>query len=355
MRRGARNAPHADADFQMAKQTAGYPPADRLADAGDITEESIRSATSFLRARYVLNSGCTEGAKAKGGIISMKVQSSSGGEQEGQIQVFYLGEGARRLFTALHLPGSVAQTGLVFCPPLWMEMNSTYHHLARWAKELAQQGIAGLRYHPYGMGDSDGSLADFTLQSARADVEAAARCLRERAGVKRLGIVGVRFGGTVAVLAADAVRPDFLILWSPILDLRQYSQVLLRLRLTKDMVHQQPSGTKTTTQEMLQDLESGRSVDIMGYDLCAEFYRQMNSAQPWPRVPATEVLWLGRPAEQGQVAPILEGWKSQGCKADVRFLREPGFWEDRMAFPRQFAATSYQWLALRRSRSERIQ
>ncbi len=284
----------------------------------------------------------------------MTAQLSSVLERKGQIEVFYLGEGARRLFTALHLPASTAQTGVVFCPPLWMEMNSTYHHLARWAKELAQQGVTVIRYHPYGTGDSDGSLADFTLQSACADIEAAARCLRDRTGVERLGIVGVRFGGAVAVLAANAVRPDFLLLWSPILDLRQYCQVLLRLPLTRDIVHQQPGRAKTTTQEMIQELESGRSIDILGYDLCGEFYQQMTSAQPWSRVPAAEVLWLGRPAEQSQAAPIVEAWRGQGCHVDVRFLHEAGFWEDRMVFPQQFANASCRWLAIRTSGAESV-
>lgn len=261
------------------------------------------------------------------------------------MEVFYLGEAPRRLFMALHVPARPAHTGLVLCPPLWTEMNSTYAHLARWGKDLAEQGFAVLRYHPYGSGESDGNPADFTLESACADAAAALSCLRERARVKRGGFLGVRFGGSVAVHTAHAARPDFLVLWSPTVNLRQYCRELLRLRLTKELVHQRYKQVKVTTQTMIQELEAGRSVDILGYELSPEFYRQMTAKPSWPeQASVPEVLWLARSQEQGQAMPIVATWKGSGCQVDVKFFAEPVFWEEMSQFPRQLAASSRQWL-----------
>jgi alpha/beta superfamily hydrolase len=224
-------------------------------------------------------------------------------------------------------------------------MNSTYGALAHFAKELAEQGFAVLRYHPYGTGDSDGSLAEFSLQSACADAATAAQCLRERTAVQSMGFLGLRFGGSVAVHAAEATRPDFLLLWSPIVNLRHYGRELLRLRLTKELVHQRYDEVKVTTQTMIEELESGRVVDIMGYDLSAEFYRQMTAHPTWPdRVPALNVLWLARPREQGQAAPILDNWRSRSCQVDMEVFSEPAFWEDFFMSPRRFMSASRQWL-----------
>lgn len=245
---------------------------------------------------------------------------------------------------ALHLPRRLADTGLVFCPPFGEEMARTYRRFAQWAKELGELGFPVLRFHPYGTGESDGTLAEFTLESACADAAAAVKCLRERADVRRVGLFGVRFGGSVAVHAACAARPDFLLLWSPIVNLRQYCRELLRLRLTKELVHQ--GQVSVTTRSMIQQLESGLPVDILGYELSPKLYENMTANPSFPpRVAVPEVLWLARPAEKDQALPIAGAWESCGCEVDLKFFPERVFWEEQGSFPQQFAAASCEWLA----------
>lgn len=264
-----------------------------------------------------------------------------------EMDVFYWGESPHRLFIVLHHPPRPAHTGLVICPPFGEEMLLTYDRLARWAKGLAERGIAVLRFHPCGTGESDGHSADFNLDRAVTDAVAAATCLRKLTGAQRAGFFGLRLGGPIAVRAAANLHPDFLLLWSPILNLRQYCRDLFRMRLTKELVHQQYAHVKVTTQSMIQELEAGRAVDLMGYDVSPELYHQFDANPPWPeRAPAPETLWLGRPAEQGHAMPIVEAWKSRGCRAEAGFLPEPAFWED-YTFPQRFADASYQWLARR--------
>jgi exosortase A-associated hydrolase 2 len=265
------------------------------------------------------------------------------------METLFLGEYPRRLYTVVHMPSRPAQVGLVFCSALWDEETSSYKHLARWAKELEERGFAVVRFHAYGTGDSDGDLTDFTLEGVLADTSAAAQLLRERTGVKCVGIVGLRFGGSVAVHAASTVQADSLILWSPIMNLQQYCRELLRLRLSKDLVHQQYNQVKVTSRSMMHDLETGKSVDILGYELSPELYHQMNARSCWPdEPPAKKVLLLARPHEQGQYLLIVQAWKSRGCQVEVQLLPQKTFWEEAYLYPRLFADASLQWLARER-------
>lgn len=266
------------------------------------------------------------------------------------MDVFYRGEYLHRIFCAAHVPPREAKAGLVFCPPFGQEMGTTYCRFAQWGKELEEQGFAVLRFHPRGSGESDGSTGSFTLESACADAVSAAECLRERARIKRVGLIGLRFGGSVAVHAAPAADADFIMLWSPIVNLRIYARELLRLRLTKELVHQQRAPSKGATQTLVQELESGRLVDIVGHQLSPEFYRQLRANPGFPEAaPAPEVLWLARPSEEEEALPVVKAWKASGARVDEATLPEHAFWEQTAYFPEQFATASCRWLAQRAS------
>ncbi len=262
------------------------------------------------------------------------------------MDVFYFGDDSHRLFGVLHQPRHQARVGLVFCPPFGEEMTGTYSRLATWAKELAEEGVAGLRFHPYGTGESNGSSAEFTLETAASDANMAVRYLRERMGLLQVGLFGLRFGASVAVRAASVARPDFLLLWSPIVNLRQYARELLRLQLTKELVHQRHDRVRVTRQSMVEELEAGRPVDILGSDFSPALYRQMTASPSWPdEPPAPRVLWLARPPEVGQAESIVAGWRARGSQVELRTLSELIFWEEASTtLPGQFAAASLAWL-----------
>jgi uncharacterized protein len=260
------------------------------------------------------------------------------------MEQFFFGDGSERLFGTFTGPNGRARTGLVFCPPFGEEMVATYARFARWSKELADRGIAVLRYHPRGTGESDGSSAEFTLASAAEDAATAVRWLRKRADVDRVGILGLRFGASAAVCAS--AQADFLIVWSPVVNLRLYFRDLLRLRITKDMIHLKADHVKVTSKDLTSELEAGRSIDLLGYETSPELYRQMTACESWPiEPPAPEVLWLGLPAERVRAEAITSGWKGSGCRAEVQVHREPVFWEDfSLDFPHQFAESSIAWM-----------
>jgi alpha/beta superfamily hydrolase len=263
------------------------------------------------------------------------------------MEIFYFGPPSHRLFGVLERPTRKLRGGLVFCPPSGEEMISTYARLARWSKELSKKGFAVLRFHPFGTCESDGTFADFTLEGALQDTATAVGCLRERTGVKDVGIFGLRFGGFVAAHAASEVAADFLVLWSPITDLQQYFRDLLRVRLTAELVHLRPDRVKVTTKGMVEDLEAGRTVDILGYEFSPALYRQMTAGPSWPKHPtSSKILWLSRVSERRQLESLGSEWMNHGLNVNLQFLPESPFWEDfSSVFPEKFAAASEAWLA----------
>jgi len=257
---------------------------------------------------------------------------------------FFFGANSQPMFGLLTEPAGRVRTGLVFCPPFGEEMVSTYARLARWSKELAGRGFAVLRYHPRGTGESGGSSREFTVTSAAQDAATAVEWMREHTEVERVGIFGLRFGASAAVYAA--AQADFLILWSPVINLRLYFRDMLRLRMTKDMIHLKSDRVRVTAKELTSELEAGRSIDLLGYETSPELYRQMTAGPSWPNdPPAPEVLWLGLPSERAQAEAVTGAWKDRGCRVDVQTFREPVFWEDFSSdFPLQFADFSIAWM-----------
>lgn len=273
-------------------------------------------------------------------------------DKENALEILYLGEDSHRMFGALHRPTGKAHTGLVFCPSYGDEMVVSYTPFARWAKELAQKGYAVFRYHPYGVAESEGTSADFSFESAVSDAVRAARFLQEKVPVDRIGFVGLRFGGRVAIEAALRTKVDLVVLWSPVLSLRQYCRDLMRLRLTTELVHQKAEQVRVTSRGMIEELEAGRSIDLLGLEFSPEFYKQMNANPPLPATPpAREVLWLARSGERVPAAKIVESWSKSGQRVDLQVLAENAFWEEHSSdFPRQFANASLAWLSTGRPR-----
>jgi len=260
------------------------------------------------------------------------------------VEPAFCGADSARMYVARHPGTKPSGTTLVFCPPLHQEMVNTYGRLARWSKQLATRGYSVLRYHPLGTGESDGTHADVTLESLVNDAVTAQRLAREQIGGRRLGYFGLRVGATVSILAAAAEPADFVVLWSPLTNLRHYFRELLRSQVTSDAIHR---SRMRSTEQMIADLEAGRNIDVWGYELSAGLYRQMKAMQALPDTPpARQVLWLARPTEEAGAAPVVKRWQGLGSEVDFRVLPEPVFWENPgNGVPEHFATATMQWLS----------
>lgn len=181
---------------------------------------------------------------------------------------FYFSCNGSRIFAILHSPeqraGGESGKGYIFCAPLGEEQVRTRRIFTTFARELARRGSWVLRFDYRGEGDSDGHFEDASLETRVEDVRAAISELRRRAGVERVGLLGLRLGGTLALLAgAERGEVEDLILWAPIVDIYGYLYSALRANLaTQTLVYRE---IRATRDELLERCRRGEPVNVQGF------------------------------------------------------------------------------------------
>lgn len=129
----------------------------------------------------------------------------------------WFGTGASQLAGWLHLPArGRARGGVVLCPSLGLEALTAYAAYRRIARVLAEAGLAVLRFDYRGTGDAAGTLCEDASAEGWIEDVAVARAHLRACGVRRVALVGLRLGATVAAASAAACRPDALVLWDPV-------------------------------------------------------------------------------------------------------------------------------------------
>ncbi len=118
----------------------------------------------------------------------------------------YFGPSERPLFGWLHRPPPAVRwrtTGVVICNPFGYEALCAHRSLRHFAAAAAGSGYPALRFDYDGAGDSAGGELDPGRPAAwQQSVHAAIDELRRSTGVTRVCLLGVRFGATIAALAA---------------------------------------------------------------------------------------------------------------------------------------------------------
>ncbi|HEY3802672.1 MAG TPA: alpha/beta hydrolase [Kofleriaceae bacterium] len=126
-----------------------------------------------------------------------------------------------RLLGSLHAAPRARDAALL-CNPFGEEAARSHRTLRVLATQLERIGISAMRFDYGATGDSRGDGASASIAGWLADVATAAEHLRRETGARRLVIVGLRFGATLAALASTALAPHRLVLWDPVIDGRAY-------------------------------------------------------------------------------------------------------------------------------------
>jgi hypothetical protein len=126
----------------------------------------------------------------------------------------FIGPVGARLFASVHLPVDPAVAGVIVCSPLFVEAERNYRREVLLGRCLAQRGIACLRFHYRGTGNSDDVNA-VTIDSMLDDARTGADEL-ESMGVRRSGIVGTRIASLVAARLAAPMPNAPIVFWAPV-------------------------------------------------------------------------------------------------------------------------------------------
>lgn len=137
----------------------------------------------------------------------------------------------RRLFATWYASEGPARLTLVICPPLFHERELSYRLFSLAAARFAAAGISCLRFDYYGTGDSEGTDAEFGIQSAQDDIVLAVSAARANSDSSTpLGLLAARGGGWPACsVAASDPSISHCWIWQPLLSGADYLNTLRRI------------------------------------------------------------------------------------------------------------------------------
>jgi exosortase A-associated hydrolase 2 len=246
---------------------------------------------------------------------------------------FFFGRAESRLFGVYHAPQSAADRdlGIVLCAPVGREYTKTHRALRQLALRLARLGFHVLRFDYRGCGDSSGEPVDADLVRWSQDVSLAVDELEDRAGLSKVGLIGLRLGGALALLSARTRRDvEALVLWEPVLDGRRH---LGELKATN---------AKWLADRGLPSEPAPRdgALGILGFPMGRALLGGIEGLE-WTldRRPARRVLLLRETADPAD-ASLLDQLKSHGVSFQVHTTPAERFWQDVDSGTRMFVPTS---------------
>lgn len=183
--------------------------------------------------------------------------------------------GAYRLFGIVHQPvGPPSGAAWVFCHPFAEEKLWAQRVYVSFARMLAARGAWVLRFDAMGNGDSEGQFSTASVDTMLSDIDCAIRQMEQSSGISQgIGLLGLRFGATLAALAAERFpKIGKLVLWEPVVDGGKYMQEMLRINLTtQSAVYKEIRHNREALVRMMRE---GATVNIDGYELAYPCYEQ---------------------------------------------------------------------------------
>lgn len=278
-------------------------------------------------------------------------------EPPDETPIFFDG-GSCALFGVLHRPATAAEAkpAFVFCHPLAEEKLWSHRVFVSYARRLAAAGHPVLRFDFMGNGDSAGEFSELSVATFCADLRCAIAEARRLTGTTAVSLLGLRLGGTIASLVAEE-EPHIsqLILWAPITDGERYMQELLRVNLMMQM-----AAYKSVTQdrqELIADMQQGRTVNIDGYEMGWPLYSSVAAIKAGltPHVFAGQCLVVDVDRQPRPITDFQRLAASYSMGA-AEFAQEEPFWKELLTFyqeaPTLFDVTS-QWLGAHAASADR--
>lgn len=269
-------------------------------------------------------------------------------------KAFYFENEGKRLFAILHSPNnSRERKGIIFCHPYSEEKQHSYRILVRFARELCDRGFYVLRFDCFGYGDSQGDFEEATIETQISDTIKAIDIMKTQVNIEKIGLLGLRLGGTVAALAAELdERIKKLILWSPIINGNDYLNELFRKVVLSKLINKL---TPTSREQIIEDLQSKGLVDIEGHYLTRQVYEQLLEICLITKVKASNfkssVLICtikGRPKLYVSFETLSEAYKKKGVLCKLKVTDDKVFWDSQFFyewyFPENLFEETLKWV-----------
>jgi alpha-beta hydrolase superfamily lysophospholipase len=265
--------------------------------------------------------------------LKIELLSEPAGEMA---EALYFGSGDHSLFGWLHRPatGRANDLGVVLCNPFGYEAICSHRSVRAFAEGAAAAGSAALRFDYRGTGDSADLDPDADqLDAWTQDVVMAVAELRGRTGVRRVCLLGFRFGALLAALAAPECHGVCgLIAIAPIASGRRHVRELRTARLAAMLA----AGPPAAIVAPIERAAAGTTpLEVGGFSLSPATLAalgQVDLCAPGT-VPAPRILMI-----DGDRLPTGRAWAERLAQAgaETTYRALPGMVEMLMTAP-QFA------------------
>lgn len=135
----------------------------------------------------------------------------------------------QKIFAIFHRPKtSNSVPAVLICPGFAGNKCGRYRLFVRLSQQLAQAGIASLRFDYRGAGDSEGDFSEITLSGNVSDALLGLKWLSTNSHVDpyKIGLFGRSLGGVISVLAANQFNKiKSLVLWAAVYDSSQWKSL----------------------------------------------------------------------------------------------------------------------------------
>ncbi len=238
-------------------------------------------------------------------------------------EAFFLASAPGERYCLYHAPLGACRGALVYLHPFAEEMNKSRRMAALQARALADAGYGVLQIDLHGCGDSDGDFGDARWGQWHDDIAAARAWLAARTG-RPAGLWGLRLGALLALDHAQRHPIPQLLLWQPVLKGEAYLTQFLRLLVAAGMLDE--DAPAAGTRELRAVLESGRALEVAGYQLAPELAAAIDALDAARLAPACPVHWFELVAADDRPVPPAAARVAQQWGTQVRKVAGAPFW-----------------------------
>lgn len=258
---------------------------------------------------------------------------------------FYFGPQEKSLFGIYHPPLTRADrdTGIVQCSPFGSEAINAHRAFRQVAIRLSRVGFHVLRFDYYGCGDSAGEGIEGDVDQWKKDISIAIDELKNKAGVSRVSLVGLRLGATLGLLVAGGRNDvESLVLWEPVVEGRGYIEELIN--------QQEIWMEKSNFSEATITQQDEGAVEISGFALTSRMRVGIESINLLSlQKGAGKRLLIIKKSEGGGDQPLLKTLNQLGDFPDYSDVVAPRVWlesnqSDRVVVPNELLESIVSWL-----------
>lgn len=275
-----------------------------------------------------------------------------------EIPVF-LGDRGDAVFACLHLPEWPSVCLVLICSSIGAEFKYNYRREVLLARLLARKGMAVVRFHYLGLGNSDDGAASF--ERMVRDTQVVQRWAQDLSGAKKSLFFGAKFGALVAAAAGRDTRSP-VVVWGAPSTGAEYFRDIFRVGQVGRLV-QGNSAPDMANVHVGALLEAGDMVDVVGYAISAALYNSAlhlsfeDELGPEPRDVLLVEVAVGEAANR---ALIQRGQRlaERGFQVSTAWLQQDHSWwlhsadwrpEEERSVVRRLLQDTATWLLARQS------